>query len=78
MIAPVDVPATNENVSHAGRPVCSSRRASTIAGMIPRSPPPSSESKYFGATFDLGALRWLSVARLARRCYSVADQRGPS
>src|SRR5215212_7847087 len=43
-IPPVDVPAMRSNVSAIGLPVRSSISASTIAGIIPRRPPPSMES----------------------------------
>jgi hypothetical protein len=40
---PVDVPAIRSKVSATGLPVSRSSSASTIAGMIPRIPPPSME-----------------------------------
>src|SRR5919199_397452 len=41
MIAPVEVPATNEKVSRVSRPVMFSSLARATAGMMPRIPPPS-------------------------------------
>src|SRR5919202_6041615 len=41
MMAPVEVPATNEKVSRVSRPVLFSSLARATAGMMPRIPPPS-------------------------------------
>jgi hypothetical protein len=43
--APVEVPAAKENVSRVARPVISSSFISRQAGMMPRIPPPSIESR---------------------------------
>src|SRR5215212_11392877 len=46
IMAPVEVPATNEKVSRAGRPVVASSLANATAGMMPRMPPPSMLNRY--------------------------------
>jgi hypothetical protein len=45
MIAPVEVPAENEKVSRSGRPVIRSSLIRAQSGMIPRTPPPSIDSR---------------------------------
>jgi hypothetical protein len=52
MIPPVEVPETRSNVSLIGRLVCASIAASTIAGMTPQIPPPST-----ARTLNAGAIR---------------------
>src|SRR3712207_3638840 len=46
MIAPVEVPATNEKVSRVRRPVVLSNLTKATAGMMPRMPPPSMLNRY--------------------------------
>src|SRR5215216_5954230 len=46
MMAPVEVPPTNEKMSRVSWPVVLSSLARTTAGIMPRMPPPSIDNRY--------------------------------
>src|SRR5215208_2630269 len=67
IMAPVEVPPTNEKISRAGRPVVASSLARATAGMMPRMPPPSMVNKHFrGILSPFHRFpRWLTPPHLA-------------
>src|SRR5690242_1259929 len=75
MIPPVEVPATTSNSSATGLPVHRSISSSTIAGMIPRMPPPSMERILVTSSFDMLRPRWSGARDIALLAVQALGER---
>src|SRR3954452_15760015 len=65
MIPPVEVPAIRSNSSAVCLPVRSSRSASTIAGITPRMPPPSTDRTFIRRRPYRDRVPWVYLLRCA-------------